>query len=68
MAKRRSKKRIFKYQCTISGEEFRLTSEAPNPNELVSVNAYYDLHPEEDDRPEFIKKKIESEKVEILEE
>lgn len=40
-------------------EEFKTTREAPNPDDLMSVKAYYDMHPEEDDRPEDIKKQFE---------
>lgn len=58
---RKKYKKIYTYQCTITEEEFKTTREAPSPDELVSINAYYDLHPEEDDRPESVKKKIEVE-------
>ena len=61
MAKRKSKKRIYTYQCTLTEETFKVTKEAPNPDDLVSVKAYYELHPEEDDRPEAIKKQVEAE-------
>lgn len=61
MAKRKSYKKIYRYQCTITGEEFKTTREAPSPEELISVKAYYDLHPEEDDRPEAIKQQFQGE-------
>lgn len=51
MAKRRSK-RIYRYKCSLTEQEIKVTSEAPQPEELVTVEAYYQLHPEEDDRPE----------------
>ena len=54
MAKRKYEK-FYNYKCTITDEEFTLTKEAPNPSELTSVKAYYEMHPEEDDRPEHIK-------------
>lgn len=57
MAKKKFE-RIIKYKCTITGEEFKLNTEAPSPSELVSLRAYYELHGEEDDRPEHIKKQI----------
>ena len=57
MAKKRTK-RIYRYRCTLTDEEFKVTREAPNPEELVSVKAYYQLHPEEDDRPEAVKKRL----------
>ena len=49
---------IYRYKCTITEQEFKTTREAPNPDELISVNAWYDLHPEEDDRPESVKKQF----------
>lgn len=52
---RKKLKKIYKYQCSITDEPYKTTREAPNPEELMSVEAYYDLHPEEDDRPENIK-------------
>lgn len=59
MARRRQKeKRTYKYECTLTGEEFILTSKAENPDELVSVKAFYELNPEKDDRPLDIKKKL----------
>lgn len=61
MAKRRVKKE-YKYQCSLTEETFTTTKEAPNPDELVSVEAYYELHPEEDDRPENVKQKLQAKK------
>lgn len=58
---RKFKKQIFRYECTITGETYKTTREAPNPDDLMSVKAYYDLHPELDDRPEHIKKESELE-------
>ena len=55
MAKRREKK-TYKYACSLTGENFKTTKEAPNPEELMSVRAYYQLFQENDDRPEAIKK------------
>ena len=60
MAKRKQKQ-IYKYQCTLTEEWYKTTREAPHPEDLVSVTGYYELHPEEDDRPEHIKKELESE-------
>lgn len=60
MSKRKFKKQIYRYDCTMTGETFKTTREAPNPSELVSVKAYYELNPEEDDRPEEIKKQIQA--------
>ncbi|WP_155897074.1 hypothetical protein [Bacteriovorax sp. BSW11_IV] len=61
MAKRKFKKQIYRYECTMTGEAFKTTREAPNPNDLVSVKAYYELNPDEDDRPEEIKKQLQTE-------
>lgn len=58
MAKRKVKKEIFRYDCTITGESYKTTRKAPNPEELISVKAYYDLNPEKDDRPQTIKKEL----------
>lgn len=58
MAKRRREKRTYKYDCTLTGETFVLTEKAANPDELFSVEAWYEMNPEKDDRPENIKKKV----------
>lgn len=54
MAKK-THRQIFRYKCTMTEEEFKTTKKAKNPNDLVSVQAYYELNPEQDDRPEDIK-------------
>ena len=60
VAKRfRKRKEIFEYECTITGERYKVTKKADNPDDLISVQAYYELNPEEDDRPEKIKKELE---------
>lgn len=51
MAKNRYR-RTYRYKCGITGKEIKVTREAPNPDELMSVEAYYQLNPEEDDRKE----------------
>lgn len=56
MAKRRKEKRIYKYDCSLTGETYKLTQEAKNPDELMSVKAWYEMNPEHDDRPEDVKK------------
>lgn len=59
MAKRyKPRKKIYTYECTLTGEEYRVTAEAPNKNDLVSVNAYYQMHPDDDDRPAVVKKRL----------
>ena len=57
--KKKNKKNIYMYECTMTGEKFKRTAEAKNPEELVCVKAYYELNPDEDDRPAAIKKEIE---------
>ena len=42
----------------MTSEVYKTTREAPSPDDLVSVSAYYELNPEEDDRPEKIKKEL----------
>jgi hypothetical protein len=62
MAKKKFK-RFYNYKCSLTEETFKVTSEAPNPEDLMSVKAYYQLHPEHDDRPEYIKKQAEVEEA-----
>ena len=52
---RRKYVQTFKHKCTITEETFVLTKQAPTPDELISVKAYYELNPDKDDRPERIK-------------
>ncbi|MBT3982560.1 MAG: hypothetical protein HOE90_14475 [Bacteriovoracaceae bacterium] len=67
MAKRKKRGVEFNfYNCTITGRKFKIHGKAQNPDDLVSVGAYYELHPEEDDRPELEKK--QAEEVEYFEE
>ncbi len=59
MAKRRKNfKKIYKYDCPITGETYKVTEEAKNPDDLMSIKAYYDMHPEKDDRPAVVKKEL----------
>ena len=59
MARRKKKNlKIYKYECTMTGDIYKTTREAPSPEDLVSVNSYYELNPEEDDRPETVKKQL----------
>ena len=57
-SKRRREKVTYNYTCSLTNEEFVLTEKAPNPKELLSVKAYYEMHPEMDDRPAVVKKKL----------
>lgn len=57
-------KKIYKYECTMTGEVFKTTEEAKHPDELTTVAAYYQLHPENDDRPLEIKLKLKAKEEE----
>jgi len=59
MSKKKIKK-IYKYECTITGEVFKTTEEAKNPGELTTVSAYYQMHPENDDRPIEVKIQVKA--------
>jgi len=57
--KRHKKEKItYTYECSLSGEEFVMSVKAANPKELLTVKAYYEMHPDMDDRPAIIKKKL----------
>ncbi len=56
-------KKVYKYECTITGEVFKTTAEAKNPSELMSVKSYYDLNPDHDDRPMDIKLTLKNEEI-----
>lgn len=57
-------KKIYKYECTMTGEVFKTTEEAKHPDELTTVSSYYQLHPENDDRPVEIKVKLKAKEEE----
>jgi hypothetical protein len=56
--KRHKEKVIYKYDCTITGKSFKRTEKAASPDELISVEAYYQLNADKDDRPAVVKKKL----------
>ncbi|HXH30203.1 MAG TPA: hypothetical protein VNJ01_05270 [Bacteriovoracaceae bacterium] len=56
--KRRREKITYNYECSLTNEPYVTTEKAPNPKDLVSIKAYYDMHPEMDDRPAIIKKRL----------
>lgn len=56
--KRHKEKVIYKYDCSITGKSFKRTEKAANPEELISVEAYYQLNADKDDRPAVVKKKL----------
>ena len=60
MSKKKLKK-IYKYECNVSGEVFKTTAEAKSPGDLTTVSAFYQMNPEHDDRPMDIKLKIKNE-------
>lgn len=64
---RKKSKNFHRYECTITGENFRRTTPAPHPQELVSVKAFYELNPDKDDRPDYIKKQAQVEWLEAQE-
>lgn len=63
MSKKKIKK-IYKYECTITGETFKTTAEALHPGELTTISAFYQMHPEKDDRPTEIKIKVKAKEEE----
>lgn len=58
MAKRKKHKIFYKYECQLTGDQYKLTRKAENEDDLMSVMGYYELHPEEDDRPVAVKKQL----------
>ncbi len=60
MSKKKLKK-IYKYECNVTGEVFKTTEEAKSPGDLMTVSAYYQMHPELDDRPVDVKIKVKQE-------
>jgi hypothetical protein len=58
VAAKRSRHMTYTYECTLTAQSFTTTEKAKNPDELMSVKAYYQLNPENDDRPERIKKQF----------
>ena len=57
MARRKSKQ-TYNYECSLTGKQYTRGKKINNVENLVSVQAYYQLNPEEDDRPEKIKIKL----------
>lgn len=58
MAKRKKEKKFYNYECTITGESYKVSEEAKSPDDLVSVKAFYELNPDMDDRPAATKKQL----------
>lgn len=57
-SKKRREKVTYNYQCSLTNEEYVTTAKAEHPKDLVSVKAYYELHPDMDDRPAVVKKQL----------
>lgn len=55
VSRRKKEAREYHYECTLTGDKYTVTQKVENPDELVSVNAWYEMHPEQDDRPEAVK-------------
>ncbi len=62
---RKKEKKIYNYECTLTGEKFKTTREAPNPEELVSVAGFYQLNTDKDDRPLVVKIKLQNEAAQL---
>mgnify|MGYP003683547781 CR=1 FL=1 len=58
MAKRRKEKKIYKYECSITGDTYKVTEKSESPDDLISVQAWYEMNTDKDDRPEVVKKRI----------
>ena len=55
---KRDQAQYHTYQCPVTERSYKLTRRAPGgTDELLSVEAWYEMHPDEDDRPEHMKKK-----------
>jgi hypothetical protein len=63
---RKKERKIYTYECTLTGEKFKTTREAPNPEELVSVAGYYQLNTDNDDRPLKVKIKLQNEASQVV--
>lgn len=60
LSRKKRNKKLYFYNCTLTEERFKTTQEAPNPDELLSVNSFYEMNPEMDDRPENIRLEVEN--------
>jgi hypothetical protein len=62
--KKKTIKKKYTYQCNLSGQTVQTTREAASPGDLMSIEAYYEIHPENDDRPHLIKLEAQARKAE----
>jgi hypothetical protein len=60
--RRKRQQKIYRYDCTLTGETFKTTREIKNTDDLVSVEAYYEMNPEKDDRPAAVKAQVQADK------
>lgn len=58
---RKKQKKTYTYECSLTGEKYRVHRECSNPGDLISVKAYYELNPDKDDRPLAVIKEKERE-------
>ncbi len=58
--KQKNYKKTFQYSCVLTGETYETTKKASSEEELLSIEAYYEMNPEMDDRPEHIKNKLKN--------
>lgn len=68
MAKRRREKQTYRYECNLTGEKFNLTKKVADNSDIVSIEGYYELNPEEDDRNEAVKKQAKLDQQTRIEE
>ena len=59
MAKKKFRE-TYNYECSITEEQFTTRRKADNPEELISIKAYYELNPDMDDRPQSVKQRLEN--------
>lgn len=55
---KKKNKFFYTYKCSLTGESYKVAEKASKPQDLMSLEAYYQLHPEEDDRPASVKQKV----------
>ena len=51
---------FYEYECTMTNEKYKVTKKAPNPENLISVQAFYEIKPEAGDRTKNNKKQFET--------
>jgi len=56
--RRKREETSYNYECIITAKTFKRTAKAKNPEALVSLEAFYQLNPDRDDRPLLVKKRL----------